>query len=159
MAGRKWGSVSFVHNFVVSGISHGSKRRVINSTIILMLTTTKVHSYAPKVMKDIANQQCHNLKTAEQNYLFTDLQTRAGETSSKIQEMKRRKPKDMKKVFKEDLEHDYTDMAIVRKKLKSNFPLDVFIRKRKMQFLIFLGVKSRRAVEMIRSLMSQLTMK
>ena len=73
--------------------------------------------------------------------------------------MKRRKPKDMKKVFKEDLEHDYIDMAIVRKKLKSNFPLDVFIRKRKMQFLIFLGVKSRRAVEMIRSLMSQLTMK
>ena len=55
--------------------------------------------------------------------------------------MKRRKPKDMKKVFKEDLEHDYIDMAIVRKKLKSNFPLDVFIRKRKMQFLIFLGVK------------------
>ena len=56
MAGQKWGSVSFVHNFVVSGISRGSKRRVINSTIILMFTTTKVHSYAPKVMKDIANQ-------------------------------------------------------------------------------------------------------
>lgn len=35
--------------------------------------------------------------------------------------MKRRKPKDMKKVFKEDLENDYIDMAIVRKKLKINF--------------------------------------
>lgn len=84
---------------------------------------------------------------------------RAGKTSLKIQEVNCRKPKDMEEVFGEHLENGCINMAIVCKKLKSNFPLDVFIRKRKMQFLIFLGVKSRRAVEMIRSLMSQLTMK
>ena len=58
------------------------------------------------------------------------LQTRAGKTSLKVKEVQRRKPKNMEKGFEEDLENDVIDMAIVRKKLKSNFLLDVFDKKK-----------------------------
>ena len=45
--------------------------------------------------------------TAEKNYFVTDLQTRAGETSSKIQEVLCRKPKAMEKVFEWDVEKGF----------------------------------------------------
>lgn len=68
--------------------------------------------------------------------------------------MKRRKPKDMKKVFKEDLEHDYIDMAIVRKKLKSNFPLYLFGKKKEKAMFDSLTCRIKKAVEMKQSVMS-----
>ena len=100
-----------------------------------MLTTKKVHSYSPELKKYTENHLCHSLKRAEENYLLTNLQTRAGETISKIQEVQRRKPKGMKKAFEEDVENGYLDTAIVRKKLKRIFPLDVFDKKKETAIL------------------------
>ena len=69
----------------------------------------KVHhyDYAPELKKDTANHLYHSQKTAEKNNFVTDLQTRAGETSSKIQELLCRKPKAMEKVFEWDVEKGF----------------------------------------------------
>ena len=125
--------------------SQGSKGRIINSTTIRKFTTTKVHSQVPELKKDTANHLCYSLETAEENYFFTDLRTRAGGTSSKIQEIQRRKPREIEEVFKEDLENGYIDTVIVRKKLKSNFPLDVFDKKKEKAILDSLTYKIKKS--------------
>ena len=84
----------------LSGINRGSKGGMTNSTSIWKFTTTKVQSYALELKKHTANHMCHSLKTVEENYFLTGLQTRAGEISLKIQEVQRRKPKEMEKYSK-----------------------------------------------------------
>ena len=66
---------------------------------------------------------------------------RAGKTSLKIQEVNCRRPKDMEEVFGEYLENGCISMAIVCKKLKSNFPLDVFDNKKEKAILHSLTYK------------------
>lgn len=88
---------------------------------------------------------CHILETAEEKYFLTDLGARAGGTSSKIQEIQRRKPREIEEVCKEDLENGYIDTVIVRKKLKNNFPLDVFDKKKEKAVLDSLTYKIKKS--------------
>ena len=62
-------------------------------------------------------------------------------------------------MFKEDLENGSIDTAMVRKKLKSNFPLYLFETKKEKEILDSLTYRIKKAVEMKQSMMSQIGMK
>lgn len=70
---------------------------------------------------------------------------RAGKTSLKIQEVNCWTPKDMEEVFGEYLENGCINMAIVYKKLKSNFPLNVFDNKKEKAILDSLMYKFKKS--------------
>ena len=68
--------------------------------------------------------------------------------------MQHRKSKDNEKMLKEDLQNGFIDTVIVRKKLKSNFPLYLFGKKKEKAMFDSLTCRIKKAVEMKQSVMS-----
>ena len=81
-----------------------------------------VHQEKPALKQDAADLQCHSKRTAEEQYVIVDKESKASVNSKKIMETQRMcavpsRSTELHSIFDEEVQSNTIDLAIVRSKI------------------------------------------